>query len=74
MISYQGAALADQQPVGAWKRCTCCFKDFSRAEWERLPSLGAPMVSEEDGWIFSVQLKNCSCGSTLGAETRRRCF
>ena len=75
MSGYLGAALMAQRPVKAWKVCSLCGKEFSESEWNRLPNLGPPMVSEEDGWEYSVQLKNCDgryCGTTLGHETRRR--
>ena len=49
--------------------CSCCRRPISRCEWMDLPLVGAQVALPEDP--FELQLRNCSCGSTLGVEVPR---
>lgn len=48
------------------KTCTCCARSISESMWTEMPLVGiqeVPAFEGEPGW--SLQLKNCACGSTL---------
>lgn len=44
-----------------------CGRTFTEHEWSLLKSLG-PMVDPE----FTIELRNCPCGSTIAIETETR--
>lgn len=41
------------------KTCSC-GKRYNEAEWKRLP-----LVGEQDDGVERLELRNCSCGSTI---------
>lgn len=51
------------------KTCTCCKKTHSHEEWLKLPFVGSMLTGDETG-TYSLEMRNCSCGSTLGIETK----
>jgi|GEM_PF-2620577 len=67
MGSYQGAALMAQEPVV--KRCTCCGRTFTRAQWEALELLGYLGVEVDD----DHEIRNCpDCFSTLALSRKEK--
>jgi len=45
---------------GAFKKCTCCGRVFTLAQWHALPILGH---------IDTVEMRNCpTCDGTMGIE------
>jgi len=51
------------------KVCPCCVRAFTAADWARLPLLG-DMLSEDETGTYRLELRNCSCGSTLAVEEK----
>lgn len=55
-----------------FKTCTCCGQEYSKAEWNKLASLGnMDFVEEIDGrasTLVHITMKNCSCGGTMSVE------
>jgi hypothetical protein len=45
------------------KTCGCCGKTYTAQEWAALPLLGRMRMDGE-----SLELRNCSCRSTLAME------
>lgn len=50
------------------KTCGCCGRTFTPAQWAALPSLGTMPSETESGEPCAIELKNCSCDSTLAVE------
>lgn len=51
-----------------FKTCTCCGQEYSKAEWNKLASLGAMKFEEENGDEITIDMRNCECGGTMSAE------
>lgn len=47
------------------KQCNTCGRTFDNAGWSQLPYVGI-----QHGGEFPLELRNCSCGSTLAQEVR----
>jgi hypothetical protein len=43
------------------KKCSCCGKTFTQAEWLALPSVGL----QKYPWGEVQEMRNCPCASTL---------
>lgn len=52
-----------------YKRCSCCGRTFTPAQWAALPKL-APWPLEDDEGPYTLIMANCDCGSTIGIEVR----
>jgi hypothetical protein len=50
------------------KSCNVCKSSYCSHAWAELPLIGI-QLSDEDGVRYSLELRNCTCGSTLGIET-----
>jgi hypothetical protein len=60
------AALSQETTVTQTKRCTCCGTSYSLQEWHELPLIGRmPVEMREPGEPAELELRNCSCGTTL---------
>lgn len=83
-----GSDVSDSCDMGAHERCShrececgcheasiakicSCGKEFTQAQWDELQDLGA-QVTEEGGFRYVTNMKNCSCGSTLATESIER--
>lgn len=53
---------------GIVKRCPCCARAYTGAEWVELPWIGELVSEEEDGTRYRASLRNCACGSTIATE------
>ncbi len=53
---------------GLIKTCTTCDTTYGLEEWTALPFLGY-QKSEDDEFEYCLEMRNCTCGSTLGLET-----
>jgi hypothetical protein len=60
--------LSDFEPLMVFKICTCCGRTFSKAAWAELPSLGVMPGENAAGEPCGLELKNCTCQSTLAVE------
>lgn len=50
------------------KACPC-GKKYTKAQWEKLPSKGIQVIeADEEGPEERLDLRNCSCGSTLATQ------
>lgn len=54
--------------MNAFKKCGC-GRAFTKEQWERLPAIGHQITDDEEGQ-YDLEMKNCSCGSTLGVERK----
>ncbi len=54
-------------PAPPNKVCSCCHQEISDAKWESWPTLG--LMEDGDGGF--LDLRNCSCGTTLAREATR---
>lgn len=52
----------------AIKTCGCCGQKHTAMAWASLPLKGTVVTSDEEG-TYSLELRNCACGSTIGIET-----
>lgn len=56
------------RPLGPWpRRCSCGFR-WNEIAWQHLPYVGV-MVDDVD----AIELRNCTCGSTMGVLTDLGC-
>lgn len=53
-----------------WKRCKC-GRSYSKSEWANLHYVG-PIVSETEKMVFTLEMRNCLCGSSITIERRQR--
>jgi len=51
-----------------FKKCSC-GRAYTKEQWERLPVLGHTLTDDAEG-KYDLELKNCSCGSTMGVERK----
>lgn len=51
------------------KKCSCCGKEHDAASWKGLKYVGV-METEDETGKYTLELRNCSCGSTIGIETK----
>jgi hypothetical protein len=49
-----------------------CGKSYTKSQWQSLaePANNRPMVSSDETGTYSLELRNCPCGSTIGVETK----
>ena len=53
------------------RRCTCCGRILSYMEWLALPLQGLQRdIEDEQGRPMVLELRNCSCGTTLATRVR----
>jgi hypothetical protein len=50
------------------KRCACCERLHTAADWAALAFIG-DVLSEDESGRYCLELRNCQCGSTLGIES-----
>jgi hypothetical protein len=50
------------------KSCGCCERQYTRPQWRSLKYIGVQDVGDGE----YLELRNCSCGSTLGMPTPMR--
>lgn len=50
------------------KICPCCGREFNFTQWVALPVDGHMYFEDPP---YRIQLRTCSCGSTMGIETDR---
>ena len=67
------ASTVDEAPktLAVWpKVCACCSTKHSPDEWGALPLVGFVGHFRGVRERYAVELRNCSCGSTLGIDVR----
>lgn len=52
-----------------FKTCTTCGREFTAEQWAALPTKGHQPSEDETGF-YDLELKDCTCGSTIGVETK----
>lgn len=54
------------------KKCSCCGRVHDAAAWNVLPFPAGgsnwTQFEDEDGGLFELQMRNCTCNSTLAIE------
>ena len=52
------------------KRCSCCEVSYTKAQWERLPLVGHQPIPAGEHYEppFTLELRNCPCGTTLAVN------
>lgn len=58
--------VEDRQVRLMHKICACGI-EYSKAQWEALKLLGH-QVTDDEVAVYDLELRNCSCGSTMGIE------
>lgn len=54
----------------------CCYSDVHErikadaSAWHALPCIGSMPTEDDDGNPCTLELRNCTCGSTLAIEVR----
>ena len=53
------------------KVCACCNRGYTVAAWQQLSKRGQQIVPSLEGAPgFTLDLRNCWCGSTLAVEVK----
>ena len=53
------------------KTCTCCGQTYDSATWRLLPFVGqldVPAGDSEDEPAETLEMRNCTCGSTIATR------
>lgn len=52
-------------------QCTKCSRQHGPRQWQELPLIGTqPVEADEEGPAYTLEMRNCPCGSTLAVDLR----
>lgn len=70
-LHADGCPDSDATPHPTWPKPCGCGKSYNAATWAALKFVGWYETENDDGLAYFLELRNCSCGSTLAVDQQK---